>query len=173
MLTQIPFNGTNFINVRLTQRVFSVWTLAQPVVGEKEMHSVANVATLQTPLATFFPSKKASKPYLDSKNLWYCRARSCFPSTCTHLSLSPRLLSFCSACAHTHTPLSIHICSVSVQRVHTHTHLSLSTSAQFLFSVCTHTHTSLYPHLLSFCSACDREEQSLIQLKTDISCLLL
>ncbi len=134
VLTQIPFNGTNFINVRLTQRVFSVWTLAQPVVGEKEMHSVANVATLQTPLATFFPSKKASKPYLDSKNLWYCRARSCFPSTCTHLSLStsaqflfsvcththtslsPRLLSFCSACAHTHTPLSIHICSVSVQR---------------------------------------------------------
>ncbi len=32
-LTQIPFNGTNFINVRLTQRVFSVWPMAQPVVG--------------------------------------------------------------------------------------------------------------------------------------------
>ncbi len=51
---QIPFNGTNFINVPLTQRVFSVWTVAQPVVGEMEMHSVANLATLQTPLATFF-----------------------------------------------------------------------------------------------------------------------
>ncbi len=32
--------------------------MAQPVVGEMEMHSVANLATLQTPLATFFPSKK-------------------------------------------------------------------------------------------------------------------
>ncbi len=55
---QIPFNGTNFINVRLTQRVFSVWPVAQPVVGEMEMHSVANLATLQTPLATFFSKKK-------------------------------------------------------------------------------------------------------------------
>ncbi len=50
-LTQIPFNGTNFINTGLTQRIFSVW----PVVGEMEMHSVANLATLQTPLATFSP----------------------------------------------------------------------------------------------------------------------
>ncbi len=32
--------------------------MAQPVVGEMEMLSVANLATLQTPLATFFPSKK-------------------------------------------------------------------------------------------------------------------
>ncbi len=37
------------------QRVFSVWTVAQLVVGEMEMHIVANLATLQTPLATFFP----------------------------------------------------------------------------------------------------------------------
>ncbi len=56
---QIHFNGTNFINAWLTPRVFSVWPAAQPVVGEMEMHSVANLATLQTPLATFFPSKKA------------------------------------------------------------------------------------------------------------------
>ncbi len=56
---QIHFNGTNFINAWLTPRVFSVWPVAQPVVGEMEMHSVANLATLQTPLATFFPSKKA------------------------------------------------------------------------------------------------------------------
>ncbi len=52
---QIPFNDTNFINARLTQRIFSVWAVAQPVVGEMEMHSVANSATLQTPLVTFFP----------------------------------------------------------------------------------------------------------------------
>ncbi len=57
-LTQIHFNGTNFINARLTLRMFSVWPVAQPVVGEMEMHSVANIATLQTPFVTFFPSKK-------------------------------------------------------------------------------------------------------------------
>ncbi len=33
--------------------------VAQTVVGEMEMHSVANLAALQTPLATFFPFKKA------------------------------------------------------------------------------------------------------------------
>ncbi len=48
---QIHFNGTNFINARLTQRIFSVCPVAQPIVGEMEMHSVAN-------LVTFFPSKK-------------------------------------------------------------------------------------------------------------------
>ncbi len=37
----IHFNGTNFINVWLTQRVFSVWPVAQPIVGEMEMHGVA------------------------------------------------------------------------------------------------------------------------------------
>ncbi len=53
-LTQINFNGTNFFNARLTQRVFPVWPVAQPVVGEMEMHSVDKLATLQTPLAIFF-----------------------------------------------------------------------------------------------------------------------
>ncbi len=79
------------------QRIFSVWPVAQPVVGEMEMHSVANLATLQTPLATFFPSKK--RPNLVSENRRYCRARSCSPSARTHLSLSLslHLLSFCSA----------------------------------------------------------------------------
>ncbi len=52
------FNSTNCINVRLTQCVFSVWPVAQPVVREMEMHSVAN----------FFPFKKAPKPYLVSEN---------------------------------------------------------------------------------------------------------
>ncbi len=109
-LTQIHFNGTHFLNARLTQRVFSVWPVAQPVVGEMEMHSVANLATLQTPLATFFPSKK--RPNLVSENHRYCaRARgSCSPSTRTHsLSLSPLspLISL---------SLSLCVCSVSVQR---------------------------------------------------------
>ncbi len=45
----INFNGTDFINAQLTQRVFSVWPMAQSVVGKMEMHSVANLATLQTP----------------------------------------------------------------------------------------------------------------------------
>ncbi len=100
VLTQIHFNGTNFFNARLTQRVrlFSVWPVAQPVVGEMEMHSVANLATLQTLLAIFFPSKK--HPNLVSENHRYCRAsaRSCSPSARTHLSLA----------------LSLCVCSVSL-----------------------------------------------------------
>ncbi len=43
--------------MRVTQRVFSVWLVAQLIVEEMEMHSVANLATLQTHLATFFPFK--------------------------------------------------------------------------------------------------------------------
>ncbi len=50
--------------MQLNQSVFSVWTVAQPVVVEMEMHRVVNLATLQTPLATFFPFKKAAEPYL-------------------------------------------------------------------------------------------------------------
>ncbi len=96
-LMQNNFNGTHFFNARLSQRIFSVWPVAQPVVGEMEMHSVANLATLQTTLATFFPSKKC--PNLVSENHLYCRARSCPPSARAHLSLSLslRLLSFSSA----------------------------------------------------------------------------
>ncbi len=60
-LTQIPFNSTNFINARLTQRIFSVSPMAQPLVGEMEMHSITNLATMQTPLATFFPKKKTAQ----------------------------------------------------------------------------------------------------------------
>ncbi len=67
------FNSTNCINVRLTQCVFSVWPVAQPVVREMEMHTVAN----------FFPFKKAPKPYLVSEN-----RVSCCPSAHTPLSLS-------------------------------------------------------------------------------------
>ncbi len=106
-LTQIHFNGTHFINARLTQHEFSVWPVAQPIIGEMEMHSVANLVTLQTLLATFFPFKKASKPYL----VWES------PSTAAWV----RGLAF-TARTHTHTPLSL---SLS---------LSFSASVQFLFS---------------------------------------
>ncbi len=89
--------------------MFSVWPVAQPVVGEMEMHSVANLATLQTPLVTFFPFKIAPKPYLVSENpsthtplslsLSLCASTrfSVHPSLSLSLSLSVRLLSFCSA----------------------------------------------------------------------------
>ncbi len=141
---QIHFNGTNFFNARLMQRIFSVWPVAQPVVGEMEMHSVANLATLQTPLATFFPSKK--RPNLFSENHRYCRAsaRSCSPSARTplshslflslcicsvqraHLSLSVRLL--CSALA-----LSLCVSALFSARSRSLT-LSLSLCASALFS---------------------------------------
>ncbi len=49
-LTQIHFNGIHFINVWLTQRTYSVWPVAQPIVREMEMHSVANLATFTDPL---------------------------------------------------------------------------------------------------------------------------
>ncbi len=105
-LTQIPFNGTHFINVRLTQRVFSVWPVAQPVVGEMEMHSFYQLSnSAADPFSNFFPLKKAPKPYLVSENRLYCRARSCFPRRATHLCLSICLLSFCSH-AHSRTHIS-------------------------------------------------------------------
>ncbi len=122
------------------------------------MHSVANLATLQTPLATFFPSKK--RPNLVSENHRYCRAsaRSCSPSARTHLSLS--------------------LCVCSVQRAHTSLSLSLSLSASTLFSartplslslcVCSvqRAHTSLSLSLsLRLLSAWQREEQRFNSVK--------
>ncbi len=60
------------------------------------MHSVANLATLQTPLVTFFPPKK--RPILVSENRQYAaQAQGLALPACTHLSLSLRLLSFSSA----------------------------------------------------------------------------
>ncbi len=107
------------------------------------MHSVANLATLQTPLATFFPSKKAPKP-----SHRYCRARSCSPSAAhTPLSLSLCVCSVSLPARTAHTPLSLPL-SLSAsaqflsQRAHTplSLSLSLSASAQFLSQ---HAHTSL------------------------------
>ncbi len=65
-LTQIHFNGTNFINARLTQRVFSVWPVAQPGVGEMEMQ-FCQLSNIADPFSEFFPFKKASKTYLVSE----------------------------------------------------------------------------------------------------------
>ncbi len=152
---QLPFNGTNFINARLTKNIFSIWPVAQPVVGGMEMQSVANLATLETFLGTF-SLKKTPKPYLVSENRWYCHARSCFLSRRTHLSLSicllsfcsarslsPDLLSFCSVRGHTHLSLSLHLPSFC--SAHTHTSISLSVSLSLSLS--------LSLHLRSFCSA--------------------
>ncbi len=111
------------------------------------MHSVANLATLQTPLVTFFPSKKC--PNLVSENHRYCRtsAWSCSPSARAHLSLSAsaQLLS-----QRAHTPLSLSLCVCSVS-LPARTHLSLSLC---VYSVSlparAHTSLSLSVRLLSF-----------------------
>ncbi len=92
---QINFNGTNFINTRLTQRAFSVWHVTKPVVGEMEMHSVANLETSQTLLATFFPSKKRPNLILFLRIAGTVRGLA-LPA-CTHLSLSLSLCLLCSA----------------------------------------------------------------------------
>ncbi len=72
--------------MQLKHSVFSVWTVAQPVVVEMEMHSVGNLATLQTPLATFSPFKKVAEPYL----VWELPVLPCevlhFQCVHTHLS---------------------------------------------------------------------------------------
>ncbi len=57
-LTQIHFNGTNFINARLTQRLFSVWPVAQPLVGEMEMQC-CQLSNIADPFSNFFPFKKS------------------------------------------------------------------------------------------------------------------
>ncbi len=82
-LTQINFNGTHFINARLTQtRIFCLtrglacrWRNGDPLCCH---HS--NIAD---PFSDFFPFKKTPKPYLVSENCRYCHTsvRSCFPST--------------------------------------------------------------------------------------------
>ncbi len=56
------------------------------------MHSVANLATLQTHLATFFPSNKVSKPYLVSEN---------------RPVLPPERMVLLSQRSHTHLSLSV------------------------------------------------------------------
>ncbi len=54
------------------------------------MHRVANLAALQATLVTFFPFKKAPKPYLASSNRQYCHAskRSYFPGLYFSVTIS-------------------------------------------------------------------------------------
>ncbi len=157
--------------ILLTQRIFSVWPVAQPVVGEMEMH----LATFADPFSDFFPPKKAAKPYLVTPLTRRARSRLLSDSQSGITSqkcglggrprgfrvpfgtgpLSPHLLSFCSASTHTHLSLSLS--------------LSLSASAQFLFSTCAHISLSLSASAQFLFSARQRRaEQSLIQLNTDI-----
>ncbi len=102
-----------------------------------EMHSVANLATLQTPLATLFPSKKC--PNLVSENHRYwpreCEPRSCSPS------------------ARAHTPLSLSLSASAQFLFSARTPLSLSLSL------------SLSLRLLSFSSAIGKEEQRFNSVK--------
>ncbi len=97
-LTQINFNGTHFFDARLTQRIFSVWPVAQPVVGEMEMHSVANLVTLQTPKPSFWesPVLPREREVLLSQRAHTPLSLSLSVSLSLSLSLSLRLLSFSS-----------------------------------------------------------------------------
>ncbi len=68
--------------------------MAQPLVGEMEMHSVANLATVQTPLVTFFPLKKAPKPSFWESQVLPRKRKVLLSQRGAHTSLSLRLLSF-------------------------------------------------------------------------------
>ncbi len=104
------------------------------------MHSVAYLATLQTPLATFFPLKKC--PNLVTGTAARGLALPARAHTSLSLSLSLRLLSFSPSARRTHTSfslsLSLRLLSFSPSARRTHTSfslslsLSLSASAQFL-----------------------------------------
>ncbi len=88
------------------------------------MHSVANLATLQTPLATFFPSK--NRPNLVTGTATRGLALPAHAHTSLSLSLSASD-QFLSQRAHTHLSLSLCVCSVSLlARAHTSLSLSLS-----------------------------------------------
>ncbi len=55
---QINFNGTHFINTWLTQRIFSVWPVAQPLVGEMKNAQFCQLSNIEDPFSVLFPSKK-------------------------------------------------------------------------------------------------------------------
>ncbi len=92
------------------------------------MHSVAKLATLQTPLAIFFPFKNAPKPYLVSENRWYCRMRSCCPRR-THLCLALSLCISSVQPAHTSFSLSLCVCQLGSARTQLSLTLSLCISS--------------------------------------------
>ncbi len=109
------------------------------------MHSVANLATLQTPLAIFFPSKKhpnlisflrITGTAAQARGLASQRAHN-FPSLSVRqlgsarTPLSPSLSVRQLGSARTHLSLPLSRCVSSVQRAHTSLSLSLGASARF------------------------------------------
>ncbi len=116
-LTQIPFNGTNFINVINAAPIFSLtrgptrsWRN-----GDAQICQLSNIAD---PFSDTFPLKKSAQ-------------------TLFSLRESPVLTQECEVMLsqHAHTPLSLSPCLLSFCSARAHTSLSLSASAQFLFSV--------------------------------------
>ncbi len=71
--------------------------MAQPVVGEMEMHSVANLATLQTPVATFSLQKSAQTLFSFWEFMGLPREHEVLLSQCAPLSLSLSVRLLCSA----------------------------------------------------------------------------
>ncbi len=97
---QIHFNGTNFINAWLTQRILSVLPVAQPVVGEMEMQC-CQFSNSADPFSDFFSLQKSAQTlfsFRESPAL--SRARGLAVSgvrTPLSLSLSLCLYLLCSA----------------------------------------------------------------------------
>ncbi len=108
-LTQIHFNGTNFFNARLTQRVFPVWPWHNRSWrnGDGQCCQLSNIAD---PFRRSFSLKKAPKPSLwESTRYWPRNARYCSPSARAHTLSSLRLFS-----AHT---LSVSLLSLSLRLI--------------------------------------------------------
>ncbi len=118
------------------------------------MHSFANLATLQTALATFFLKESTQPLFRLRESPVLPREREVLLSQHTHtsLSLSPSICSVSVQHEHTHLSISLalSVCLLSFCSARAHTSPSLSASAQFLFSVRMHTHLSL--SLLSTCT---------------------
>ncbi len=114
-LTQIHFNGTSFINARLTQRVFSVWPVARPVVGiwRNGYAQCCQLSNIADPFSDFFSLQKSTQTLF---SFW-------------ESLVLPHEREVLRHSAHTTFPLSL--CVSSVQRAHTSLSLSLGASARF------------------------------------------
>ncbi len=157
------------------QRVFSVWPVARPVVGEMEMHSVANLCHIADPFSDLFPFKKAPPTNLVSENHGTARSAGLALPARAHL-FSRSLSLFASALFSAHTPLSLslslRLLSFSPSGAHLSLSLSLCESAQFLSQrVRTPLSLSLCVCSVSAQRAAERSS-ALIQLNTDIMLLL-
>ncbi len=136
-LTQIPFNGTNFINVINAAPIFSL-TRGPTCSWRNGDAQICQLSNIADPFSVSFPLKKSAQ------TLFSLRESPVLTQECevmlsqhahTPLSLSLSASAQFLFSTRTHISLSLCICSVSVQHAHTHLSLSLSASAQFLFSV--------------------------------------